>query len=165
MTKRSVNKLKRRYYFYLNPCQDAAFTRCPRCENKTNLRKFALVIHIEPDQFFALNKTCRYCTRCELIIVRKSELESLMAAAFEHRRPEIVGNGYFVFGTLERKDWRESKKGGLSDADAVDRAVVFKDVLNFKLVGGWVFDPKAHRRKPRQCKALPPHAAKYSIRI
>jgi hypothetical protein len=145
MTKRSVDQRKRRYYFYLNPYQDAAFTRCPRCENKTNLRKFALVIHIEPRQLFVLNKLCRYCTRCELIIARKSELESLMAAAFEQRCPEIVGNEYFVFGTLARQDWLESKKGGLSDAEAVEQAIVFKDVLNFKPVGGWVLDPKVAR--------------------
>jgi hypothetical protein len=147
MAKRSVNQRKRRYCFYLNPYQDAAFTRCPRCENKTNLRKFALVIHIEPRQLFVLNKLCRYCTRCELIIARKSELESLMAAAFEQRCPEIVGNEYFVFGTLARQDWLESKKGGLSDAEAVEQAIVFKDVLNFKPVGGWVLDPKVARSK------------------
>jgi hypothetical protein len=148
MAKRSVQDLKRRYYFYLNPYQDAAFTRCPRCTNKTNLRKFPLVIHIEPNQLFVLNKLCRYCTRCELIIVKQSELEALMAAGFEQRRPEIVGNEYFVFGTLERKDWLESKKGGLlSDADTVERVVVFKEVLKFKPVGGWVLDPKAAKSK------------------
>jgi hypothetical protein len=147
MTKRDVHKPKRRYYFYLNPYQDAAFTKCPRCERVTKLRKFPLVIHIEPDQLFALNKTCRYCERCELIITRKSEVESLMATGFEQRRPQIVGNEYFVFGTLERKDWLESKKRGLSEADAVERVIVFKDVLSFKLVGGWTLDPKAARSR------------------
>jgi hypothetical protein len=147
MAKGGTHKPRRKFRFFLNPYQDAAFTKCPRCGNKTNLRKFPLVIHIEPDQLFALNKTCRYCTRCELIITRKSELESLMAASFEQRRPQIVGNQYLVFGTLERGDWLESKKRGLSEADAVERALVFKDVLNFKPVGGWVFDPKAARSK------------------
>lgn len=147
MAKRGVHKPKRRYYFYLNPYRDAAFTRCPRCENKTNLRKFPLAIHIEPNQLFVLNKTCRYCTRCELIIVKKLELESLMATGFEQRRPEIVGNKYFVFGTLQRQDWRESNKSGFSEADAVERVIVFKDVLNFKMVGGWVLNPKAARPK------------------
>jgi hypothetical protein len=149
MVKRDVHKPKRRYYFYLNPYKDAAFTRCPRCENKTSLRKFPLAIHIEPDQLFALNKTCRYCTRCELIITKKVELESLIAAGFEQRRPQIIGNQYFVFGTLQRKDWLESNKSGLSGADAVERVIVFKDVLNFKLVGRWVFDPKAAGAKRR----------------
>jgi hypothetical protein len=31
------------------------------------------------------------------------------------------------------------------DAEAVERVVVFKDVLNVKMVGGWVRDPKAER--------------------
>ena len=70
-----------------------------------------------------------------------------MATGFEQRRPEIVGNKYVVFGTLQRKDWLESNKSGLSDADAVERVIVFKDVLNFKMVGGWVPDPKAARPK------------------
>jgi len=148
MTKRGVAKPKRRYRFFLNPYKDAAFTRCPRCENKTNLRKFPLVIHIEPRQLFALNKTCRYCTRCELIIARKSEVEALMTAAFETARPEVVGNKYFVFGVLERKDWQQAKQGTLLESETVERVVVFKDVLSFELVGGgWHFDPHARRAK------------------
>ncbi len=136
-----------RHRFFLNPYPDMAFTKCPKCETKTRQRKLPLVIHIEPRQLFVLNKLCRYCTRCELIIVKKLELESLMAATFEPRRPEIVGNKYFVFGTLERKDWLESKKDALADAEAVERTLVFKDVLSFKPVGGWVLDPKAARSK------------------
>ena len=34
-----------RHYFFLNPYEDAAFTRCPKCETKTMVRKFPLVIH------------------------------------------------------------------------------------------------------------------------
>jgi hypothetical protein len=147
MAKRRIDELRRKHYFFLNPYRDAAFTRCPKCERPTKLRKFPLAIHIEPRQLFILNKTCRYCERCELIIVKKSEVESLMAAGFERQRPEIIGNKYLVFGVLERKDWLQSKRGHLSDAEVLERALVFKDVWNFKLVGGWMPDPKARRSK------------------
>ena len=149
MAKRGTHQPRRRYYFYLNPYRDAGFTRCPKCENKTNVRKFPLAIHIEPRQLFVVNKICPYCTRCELIIAKKSELEAMMATGLGPSRPEIVGNDYFVFGVLERKDWLQSKKGKLSDPEAVERAIVFKDVLNFKPVGGWVYDPEAATSKRR----------------
>jgi hypothetical protein len=76
---------------------------------------------------------------------RKSEVESLVAAAFEQRWPEIVGNEYLVFGVLERSDWLRSKEGELCDTDTAQRAIVCKPVLDFRPVGGWVFDAKARR--------------------
>ena len=76
-----------------------------------------------------------------MIIARKSEVESLMAAAFEQSRPQIVGNDYLVMGVAERKDWRESKKGEMSQGETIERMLVFKDVLNFELApGGWYRD-------------------------
>jgi hypothetical protein len=98
--------------FFLNPHEDMAFTKCPKCEAKTRVRKFPLVIHIEPDQMFILNKQCRYCVGCDLIIARRSEIESLMAAAFESRDPAIIGNEYLVVGTLPREVWRARVAGG-----------------------------------------------------
>jgi len=31
------------HYFFLNPYQDMAFTRCPKCKEKTKIRKHCLV--------------------------------------------------------------------------------------------------------------------------
>jgi hypothetical protein len=145
MGQRRRNSQKRKYRFFLSPYEQYAFTRCPRCQGKTNIRKFPLAIHIEaePVQLLILNKTCRYCTRCELIIAKKSEIEALMAATFEPRRPEIVGHDYLVFGVLERKDWQESKAGRLAQDQVFDRVLVFRQVLNFKVrPAGWYPDPK-----------------------
>lgn len=134
MTKRNSITQKRRHYFFLNPYDDAAFTKCPKCESKTKIRKFPLVIHIDPQQLFLLNKQCRYCTRCDLIIARKSELESLMAAAFEKLKPQIIGNDYLVMGVAERSDWQEGRKAEMSQGETIERMLVFKDVWNFELV-------------------------------
>ncbi|MHC1623201.1 MAG: hypothetical protein ACXQTR_01255 [Candidatus Methanospirareceae archaeon] len=97
--------LKRaRHYFFLNPYDDMAFTRCPKCDGKTKIRKHCLLIHIDPKFLLSLNKICRYCPNCDLIIVKQAELEGLLAAICEQYAPDIVGNEYFVFGTMDRKD-------------------------------------------------------------
>jgi uncharacterized protein with PIN domain len=71
--------MKKRHYFFLNPYEDQAFTRCPKCNGKTKIRKFPLAIHIEPGQIFGLNKHCKYCPVCDLIIGDRSDIEHLMA--------------------------------------------------------------------------------------
>jgi len=141
MTKSDTIPQKRRHYFFLSPYQDQAFTKCPKCDSKTKTRKFPLVIHIDPREFFLLNKQCRYCTRCDLIIARKSELESLMATAFEKLNPQIIGNDYLVMGVAERSDWQESKRGKISEGETIERMLVFKDVWNFEVIpAGWYRD-------------------------
>lgn len=149
MIKRDAIPQNRRYYFFLNPYQDAAFTKCPKCESKTRIRRFPLVIHIDPQQLFLLNKQCRYCTRCDLIIARKSEVESLMAASFYQLNPQIIGNNYLVMGVAERSDWRESKKGQMSQGETIERMLVFKDVWNFEPVRfGWYREPENQAPRP-----------------
>lgn len=133
----------KRHYFFLNPYEDAAFTRCPKCQDKTKVRKFPLVIHIEPDQLFLLNKKCRYCTACDLVIARQSELEPFLANAFEQRRPEIIGNDYLVIGVLDRRDWRQGKQAALSQGQTIERTHIFKDVLKFEpAYPQWTPDPE-----------------------
>ena len=121
-----------RHCFFLNPYKDAAFTKCPKCQTKTMVRKFPLAIHIEPAQILVLNKTCRYCTSCDLIIARKSEVEALMTASCEDRDPEIIGNEYLVMGTLQKRDWRARNTIGKDLQETIKRILVFKDVLNFQ---------------------------------
>jgi len=125
---------KSRHYLLLNPYKDAAFTRCPKCEKKTMLRKFPLVIHVEPQQIVILNKKCRYCAGCDLIIARQSELETLMVACLEEKNPAIIGNEYLTMGVVERKDWREASKGKTDTNETLNRMYVFKDVLDFELM-------------------------------
>ena len=94
-----------RYRFFPNPYTDARFTTCPQCGEKTRVRKLPLVIHIDPMQLVALNKTCRYCPRCDLLIAHQDELEAWLAAFFGHHEPELVGNSYLVVGTEDRAAW------------------------------------------------------------
>ncbi|WP_335042989.1 hypothetical protein [Nostoc sp.] len=130
--------LKQRHRFFLNPYIDCAFTKCPKCETKTKIRKFPLVIHIQPQQLFLLNKQCKYCPSCDLIIAKKQEIEPLMAATFVQTNPQIVGNNYVVMGTVDKKDWKEGDKNLLSPSEMIGRIYVFKDVWNFEVIpAGW----------------------------
>ena len=52
-----------------------------------------------------LNKTCRYCPPCDLLIAHRDEIEGFLTAFFTDQRPEIVGNPYLVVGTEDRADW------------------------------------------------------------
>ena len=125
-----------RHYFFLNPYQDCAFTKCPKCDNKTRVRKYPLVIHIEPEQILNLNKTCKYCTECDLIIVKQVDIEALMTACFENGRLSIIGNDYLVIGTLDRSDWKESQEKPITSV-VMEKVHPFKDMLKFEPMPSW----------------------------
>lgn len=130
--------MKKQHRFFLSPYANNAFTRCPKCGAKTKLRKFPLVIHIEPRQLFLLNKQCKFCLSCDLIIAKKNEVESLMADRIGNEMPELLGNDYLAIGTLDRKDWIEGHKGGVTPQDLVHRMYVFEDVWNIEMApAGW----------------------------
>jgi MinD superfamily P-loop ATPase len=129
---------KKRHRFFLNPYSDCAFTKCPKCETKTKVRKFPLVIHIEPQQLFILNKQCKYCPSCDLIIAKQKELESLMAIGIIQSNPDLIGNKYLVMGTVDRNDWKEGSQNVISPSEIVKRMYIFKDVWNFEVIpAGW----------------------------
>ena len=131
--------LKRaRHYLFLNPYLDTAFTRCPKCEEKTKIRKYCLVIHIDPKQLLSLNKSCRYCPECDLIIVKHAELKGILTAFCEQNAPEIAGNDFFVLGTMDRKDWKKGQTEEMSQQEAIKRLFPFKDAWKFEVIpAGW----------------------------
>ena len=136
-TTTQLGKLPPRYRFFLNPYQDVRFTRCPRCDNKTKLRKLPLVIHIDPMLLLSLNKTVRYCPYCDLIIAHQDDLEHLLAAIFAEQKPEIIGNDYLVLGTQDRPAWKQGTQQQATLQEALETLHDFKEVLTFKLTGGW----------------------------
>ncbi len=134
---------KSRYYFFLNPYQDCAFARCPKCETKTKIRKYCLLIHIVPHHLLSLNKTCHYCPSCDLIIVKKEEIENLLCAFNEQYGLDIIGNEYFIFGTIDRKDWRRVQQEKLDSTHMIKCLYPFKDMWYFEVEpGGWRYDPE-----------------------
>ena len=75
-----LGKQPPRYRFFLNPYTDVRFTLCPQCSRRTRARKLPLVIHVEPQDLVALNKTCRYCGACDLLIAHQDELTVALGA-------------------------------------------------------------------------------------
>ncbi len=132
-----LGKQPPRYTFFLNPYTDARFSKCPQCEDKTRQKKLPLVIHIDDGGMMVLNKTCRYCPACELVIAHKDEIEAQMAFYFQRAAPEIVGSDYLVVGTVDRADWRRGTEGDMAPQNMIEVLHDFKDVVQFKFVGGW----------------------------
>src|SRR5262245_57020709 len=139
MAAERIGKLKPRYAFILNQYPDQRLSKCPKCNRLTHPRKFALFIHVEKWGPMLLGKTCRYCTRCELIIAHQDELEAELAHHFGRLAPEVVGNDYLVVGTVDRRYWQEGLSGqGQTLGDALDHLADFKKVLELEVEpGGW----------------------------
>jgi hypothetical protein len=98
------------YNFSLNPYPGLRFSKCPDCQNKTGQRKLPLLVHVAPDNLIALNYTNRYCNNCDMLIGHKHEIEHHLTKMFFNINPEIIGNYYRAFGTVEKKAWRENIK-------------------------------------------------------
>ncbi len=86
-----------------------------------------------------LGKTCRYCSRCEMVMVQRAELEAELAHGLSQRAPQVIGNEYLVLGTMEKKIWRAGLEG-----EAKPLAGMLKHVADFKhqyeldyKPGGW----------------------------
>lgn len=138
-------RMKERYRFFLSPYTDAAFTRCPKCEGKTKQKKIPLVIHLEKSrQFLSLNKTCRFCPYCELLITKKHEIEPLLEKYLA--ADKITDKDYFIMGTQERKDWLACVGGCVDSQDAFKTFFVFKNVLQFKAMPRWYVGSKEARK-------------------
>lgn len=140
-SKKSESQIKTKeaqHYFFLNPYVDLAFTCCPNCEEKTKIRKHYLVIHVEPKFLASINKSCRYCSKCDLIIVKQTDLERLLVEICEQNASDVIGNEYLVFGTMDRKDWKYGLTGKISQQEAINCSYPFKDVWKFEVSpAGW----------------------------
>ncbi|HEU5331023.1 MAG TPA: hypothetical protein VFU78_23210 [Thermomicrobiales bacterium] len=101
------------------------------------MRKLPLVIHIEPRQLVALNKTCRYCPNCDLLIAHQDEIETWLAAFFGQTHPELVGNDYLIVGTEDRADWQRGVREPLAVPDTLDCLHDFADVVQFTPAPAW----------------------------
>jgi tetratricopeptide (TPR) repeat protein len=133
-TWRQLGKQPPRYDFFLNIYQDTRFTTCPRCSIKTRPRKFSLVIHVNPDQIIIVEKICRFCYVCGLLIVHQDQLEEQLTTQFMLIKPEIIGNDYQVVGTLDRAEWNKGKQEPLSFEQVREYLHDFKEVVTFQQV-------------------------------
>lgn len=138
MAKRRIGGLPPRYSFILNPYIDVRLSKCPKCDGPTHTRKFALFIHVDDWGPLVFGKTCRYCTRCELIVAHQDEVEAELAYSLSRIAPQAVGGKYLVVGTMDRKVWQQGLRGGGTRlAASLEHIAEFKKVLELKVEGGW----------------------------
>jgi hypothetical protein len=134
---RRLGKQPPRHRYFQNPYPDARFTVCPRCSGKTRQRKFPLVVHVDPQNLVMLNKVCRYCPACDLLIAHQDQIEAMLAALFTRQNPDAIGNDYLVLGTVERADWRRGTTTSLSIQDVLHQLHDFEQVLVFEPAPSW----------------------------
>ena len=138
MPNRRVGKLPARYSFLLNPYNDVRLSKCPQCDRPTHSRKFPLLIHLDGFGALVLGKTCRYCTRCELIIAHQDELEGELAISLRQRAPNVVLREYLVLGTMDKNVWQEGLQVESRPlANMLEHVADFKKHLDLKVDGGW----------------------------
>jgi len=93
-------------------------------------------------QVLSLNKTCRYCPYCDLLIAHQNDVEHFLACYFSEQKPEAVGNDYLVLGTMDRPAWKRGTQQQLSLQEMLEELHDFKEVVTFKVTGGWVRDER-----------------------
>jgi hypothetical protein len=128
--KAHFGKLPPLYRFILNPHPETRFSTCPNCGGKTAIRKVPLFIIVKPDYPMTINKHCRYCPKCDILIAHQDELERMLVLAYEKRIPKIIGNPYLVLGTLEPSSWRKREKELLSLGTIEEHVHDFKGYLD-----------------------------------
>jgi hypothetical protein len=137
---RKTNRLRMgtlppRYSFVLNPHVRERFTKCPRCDASTRIRKLALVVHLEHPggpRLVLLNKTCRLCVICDTLIVDRVELESVIIAA--GLSVTVKPPDYVVLGTIDRRTWRRGLGGKAALPDVREHMADFKKYLTVDVV-------------------------------
>jgi hypothetical protein len=124
----------------LNPFPVVRLSKCPRCDKLTFPRKFPLVIGVEGWEPYVQAKTCKYCSRCELIMCQQDELEEELTRTFSRLAPDVIGRDYLVLGTVTTQVWKRGMQGqapGLADA--------LEDVADFKKYFDLQYDPGGYR--------------------
>src|SRR6185437_13115972 len=97
------------------------------------------------------NKTCRYCSRCDLVIAHQDEVEEQLVMMLQEHRPELVGNAYLVIGTLDVEVWERGRHTPLTVQEMIDNLHDFERVRS---IGRAVPDGPRPGRRP-QAQALP----------
>jgi len=152
--KLTVGRLEPQHRFFLNPYDDLRFSKCPKCLEKTRIRKFPFGIHLDPNVLMTFNLSGPYCPSCDLIIMHQDKVESLLTMAVMERDPSIVGNDYLILGTLERGYWRKASQQGGTAQGFFDNLHDFEEVLLFEpMYPVWLPDNKeTDKTKPQSKK-------------
>lgn len=136
-SKPRMGALPPRYSFVLNPHARERFSRCPRCEASTRVRKIPLVIHVDSVGLVTLRKTCRLCVVCDMLIAHQTEIEGLIDGLADDRAKSKRAE-YLVLGTVESRAWRRGVSVGVTLDDLIHHMADFKEYMRIDYTpGGW----------------------------
>ncbi len=132
---------KPKYNFFLNKYSFYGATKCTSCDTKTNVRKFPLFISLDKNNIYTLNLSCKFCTRCNLIIAKKDNIDKYISIELEQKGIAFDPDNYFVMGTIDSKTFWRHNKGNASSDELFDNLTPFKKVLDFEIrQAGWYKD-------------------------
>ena len=149
MMQNKTKSEQEKYYFFLNPYKEYSFSKCPKCNNKTKQKKLPLTIMLEKEKnIFVLNKTCKYCPFCELLIAKKQEIKKIVKMFLGKRI--LREKDYYVIGTQDKKVWRKGMNMDYDQKEQFNGIILFKDIWNFEVQpAGWYRDNKNRNKKLR----------------
>lgn len=86
-----------------------------------------------------MNKTCKYCPYCDLVIAKQAELEGMLKAMLGKKA--LAEGDYCVLGTQDKSSWRKGVKDGF--AERFEGVTPFKNVWKFDVQpAGWYYGGK-----------------------
>jgi len=137
---------KPKHDFYLNAYEFYKWYGCLTCEGKMKVRKYCLMIHYQESlavapRLFSLNKSCKYCPYCDMIVVQKSEIEEHLGAMLAQMKVKFISENYFIFGTIDKKDWLNAQKVPTMPNEMLALSYPFKKIHDFGIQpAGWYKD-------------------------
>jgi len=138
-----INTQNTRYSCYLNPFSDDDFSHCPECDSKIKIKDkvFYLVVMVKHRLIVNMNLNCQFCQGCNLIIVKKRELEFYLRHACEqHNFSELIGTDYSVLGLTDKESWKKTLEKANSSRQLIDH---FNSIENvYDPVGIKIFEDK-----------------------
>ena len=66
------------------------------------------------------------------------------------QKPEVIGNDYLVIGALDRAVWKRGTQQPLNLQETLEALHDFKEVITFKVTGGWMRDEAKPSTKKRR---------------
>lgn len=94
-------------------------------------------------RLLSVRMDCKFCTEFELIIKKKSEIESVLQKMIESWKMKFSPKNYIVFGTIDMNDWKQNVKTPLLSKETLDKTSAFIDIVDFTIrPAGWYFDEK-----------------------
>jgi hypothetical protein len=85
-----------------------------------------------------------------LLIAHQDDVEHFLASFFMEQKPEVIGNDYLVIGTLDRAVWKRGTQQPLNLQETLEALHDFKEVITFKVTGGWMRDEAKPSTKKRR---------------